>query len=108
MHQKMNPKQLVFCSGKSFLSQLLVHHTKILEELEKWKNVDVIYLEFAKAFDKVDHGILLNTTVDHDIYGKVGLWINDFLSNRQQCVAASMEHHQVKLKSEVAYPKGQC
>ena len=33
---------------------------KILEELEKSNNVDVIYLDFAKAFDKVDHGILLN------------------------------------------------
>ena len=39
---------------------LLEHHNKILLELEKSNNVDVIYLDFAKAFDKVDHGILLN------------------------------------------------
>ena len=36
------------------------HHNKILEELEKSNNVDVIYLDFAIALDKVDHGILLN------------------------------------------------
>ena len=36
------------------------HHNKIFEELEKSNNVDVIYLDVAKAFDKVDHCILLN------------------------------------------------
>ena len=59
-HQKTNPKQHGFRSGGSCLSQLLEHHNKILEELEKSSNVDVIHLDFAKAFDKVDHGILLN------------------------------------------------
>ena len=61
-HQKMNPKQHGFRSGRSYLSQLLGHYKKILEELEKSNNVDVIYLDFAKAFDKVDHGILLTQT----------------------------------------------
>ena len=55
----MNPKQHGLSSGRSCLSQLLEHHNKILEELEKSNNVDVIYLDFAQAFDKVDHGILL-------------------------------------------------
>ena len=41
-------------------SYCMEHHNKILEELERSNNVDVIYLDFAKAFDKVDHGILLN------------------------------------------------
>ena len=56
----MNPKQHGFRSGRSCLSQLLEHHNKILEELEKSNNVDVIGLDFVKAFDEVDHGILLN------------------------------------------------
>ena len=34
--------------------------TTYIDELEKSNNVDVIYLDFAKACDKVDHGILLN------------------------------------------------
>ena len=57
-HQKMNPKQHGFRFGAS--QQLLEHHNKILEGLENSNNVHVIYLDFAKAFDKVDHGILLN------------------------------------------------
>ena len=84
--QKMNPKQHGFCSGRSCLSQLLKHHNNILEELEKSNNVDVIYLDFAKAFDKVDHGILLSK---HKKIGINGMWIDNFLSNRQQCVVVN-------------------
>ena len=62
---------------------------KILEELEKSNNVDVIYLDFAKAFDKVDHGILLNKLKKIGINSKIGVWMHNFLSNRQQCVAVN-------------------
>ena len=87
MPQKMNPKQNGFRSGRSCLSQLLEHYNKILEELEKSNNVDVIYLDFAKAFDKVNHGILQNKLKKFEIDGKISVWIHNFLSNRQQCVA---------------------
>ena len=89
MHQEMNPKQYGFRSGRSCLSQLLEHHNKILEELEKSNNVDVIYLDFAKAFDKVDDGIVLNKLKKIGINGKIGVWIHNFLSNRQQCAAVN-------------------
>ena len=82
----MNPKQHGFRSGRSCLSQLLEHHNKILEELEKSNNVDVINLDLAKAFVKVDHSILLNKLKKSELIVK-SLWILNFLSNRQQCVA---------------------
>ena len=85
----MNPKQHSFRSGRSCLSQLLEHYNKILEELEKSNNVDVTYLDFAKAFDKVDHGIFLNKLKKIGINGKIGVWIHNFQSNRQQCVAVN-------------------
>ena len=82
----MNPKQHDFRSSRSCLSQLLEHHNKILEELEKSNNVDVIYLDF---FDKVDHGIITEQTKKNGINVQVGVWIQNFLSNRQQCVAVN-------------------
>ena len=82
-------KQHGFLSGRPCLPKMLEHHKKILEELEKSNNVDVIYLDFAKAFDKVDHCILLNELKKIGINGKVGLWIPEFLSKRQQCLAVN-------------------
>ena len=51
----------------------------------------MIYLDFAKAFDKVDHGILLHKLRDLGITGKVGKWIYSFLTNRFQYVSTNRE-----------------
>ena len=48
--------------------------------------VDMIYLDFSKAFDKVDHGILLHKLRDLGITGRLGLWFLHFLNNRQHYV----------------------
>ena len=64
----------------------IAHYDKILEHIESDKNVDVIYLDFAKAFDKVDHGILCHKLKSLGICGKIGSWIFQFLSSRTQKV----------------------
>ena len=76
----MNPKQHGFHPDISCLSQILEHHNKILEEVEKSNNVDVIYLAFAKAFSKVDHGRLLNKFKKSELIVER---IHNFQSNRQ-------------------------
>ena len=88
----MNPKQHGFRSGRSCFSQLLEHHNKILEELETLNNVDVIYLDFAKAFDKVDHGIKNSELMVKSVCGYTIFYQTD------NNVLPSMEQHQVKLK----------
>ena len=71
---------------RSTLSQLLQHHDEILKALEQGENIDSIYTDFAKAFDKVDHGILLHKLKKMKISGKLGRWIQDFLRNREQII----------------------
>lgn len=85
-HKLLNDTQHGFRSGRSCLSQLLAHYDKIIEYVEDGSNVDVIYLDFAKAFDKVDHGILARKLRTLGIGGKVGSWINQFLTARVQTV----------------------
>ena len=60
---------------------------------------NVIYLDFVKAFDKINHFILLNKLKNIGINLKVGVWIQNLLPNRQQCVAvnrATSSESQVK------------
>ena len=49
--------------------------------------VDImIYLNYSKACDKVDHGILLHKLRDFSISGRQGLWFFHFLNNMQHYV----------------------
>ena len=81
-----NPSQHGFRSGRSCLSQLLIHFDRVTSLLEQGKSVDVIYLDFAKAFDKVDIGVSLQKLHTLGIRGKLGRWLFAFLNNRRQAV----------------------
>ena len=54
--------------------------------LSKESSVDMIYLDFSKAFAKVDHGILLHKLRDMGITGNLGVWFYHFLTDRTQYV----------------------
>ena len=74
---------------RSTLTQLLSHWDVILDGLEQADGVDSVYLDFSKAFDKVETGVLLHILKDSKVLGKVGVWIGKFLDSscRQQAVA---------------------
>ena len=50
--------------------------------METGLNVDTVYLDFSKAYNKVDHHILLQKVKNVGIYGNLGKWIGIFLLNR--------------------------
>ena len=80
-------KQHGFRKGKSCLTQLLKHYDNILSNLLQNNETDTIFLDFSKAFDKVDHQVLLQKVKNLGICGNVYAWIEDFLKNREQMVA---------------------
>ena len=82
-----NPRQHGFRASRSCLSQLLEHYQEVLSMMETGCAADVIYLDFAKAFDKVDHGILLRKLRAMGIGGPMLTWIQEFLVNRSQLVS---------------------
>ena len=85
-NQLFNPDQHGFRGGRSCLSQLLNHFDRVTWYLEYGKPVDVVYLDFAKAFDKVDIGITLRKLKFLGIQGEIGRWLTDFLTGREQTV----------------------
>ena len=81
-----------FISGRSTLSQLLQQLEQLIRAWEEGRATDTIYLDFAKAFDKVDHNLLCQNLKRFGITGKVGIWIRAFLTGRHQqvCVNRSL------------------
>ena len=82
----INKNQHGFRKKRSCMTQLLSHIEQIYKSLNNDDEVDVIYLDFAKAFDKVDHLVLLAKLERYGIKGKAFQWIKEFLCNRKQTV----------------------
>ena len=54
--------------------------------VDEGHSVDIVYLDFAKAFDKVPHMRLIRKCKGLGIQGKVLSWIQNWLSERMQRV----------------------
>ena len=101
----LSGKQYGFRKGRSCLTQLLKHYDEILENYLNGTETDVIYLDYAKAFDKVDHALLLRKVRHFGIGGKVYDWIEQFLLGRKQTVVIDGHHsHSIPVRSGV--PQG--
>ena len=79
-------KQHGFMKQLSTVTQLIEHISTLTDTLEHYQGADVLYLDFAKAYDKVDFGLLIQRLSDLGIRGKVLGWINAFLRGRKQKV----------------------
>ena len=94
-----------FRTKRSCLSQLLSHYNKIIECLEEGKVLDVVYLDFSKAFDTVDRYILARHMKSAGINEKAATWIFRFLHGRtQQVISDSMISDPASVESGV--PQG--
>lgn len=74
--------------------------SSLLEVLDDWTYsidrclpVDVIYIDFENAFDKVQHSILLDKLERIGVRGQLLSWFVSYLSNRR---------HRVKLAQSIS------
>ena len=66
------------------------HYMELWSEiLDSGRPVDVIYLDFRKAFDTVPHRRLLKKLEAYDIKGDLLTWIDNFLFGRRQRVTVN-------------------
>ena len=72
--------------GRSCLTNLLEYINYVTEQVDCGNAVDVIYLDFAKAFDKVCHVKLITKLQSLGIGGNLLSWIRNWLNNRKQRV----------------------
>ncbi|CAB4044382.1 Hypothetical predicted protein, partial [Paramuricea clavata] len=84
-----------FLKSKSTTSQLLQVLHDIGNKLDNKCQVNTLYLDFAKAFDKVNHELLLLKLKRLGISGNLLSWLRDYLSGRYQ---------RVKVLGEISNP----
>ena len=63
----INSSQHGFMRKRSCLTNLLEFFERVTKELDAGNDMDIVYLDFAKAFDKVSHTKLLNKLKSYGI-----------------------------------------
>lgn len=91
--------------GRSTTTNLGVFIDYVATNMDGGHQVDVVYTDFEKAFDRVDHIILLHKLYELGIRGNLLRWMESYLSKRSQAVVVGGFHsNYIKVTSGV--PQG--
>ena len=85
-HKILHDCQHGFRSKRSCETQRIGTHQSIASKLKGKSQVDVIQLDFSKAFDKVPHQRLMYKLQYYGVRCTTAKWIQSFLRNRKQNV----------------------
>ena len=90
-HKLINPSQHGFLKARSCLTNLLCFFEEITKWVDEGSPVDVVYLDFQKAFDKVPHQRLILKLKSHGMGNSIINWIEQWLTDRRQRVVVDGE-----------------
>ena len=82
----ISPKQHGFYPGRNILSNLFLFTNKIYSCFSGKSQLDTFYLDFRKAFDLVDHQILLLKLKCLDLPISLLSWLTCYILDRKFCV----------------------
>jgi hypothetical protein len=85
------PRQFGFIKGRSTVLQQLQLMDIWTKALENGGQIDIVYTDFEKAFDKVPHKRLLSKLISYGFNDQIIKWIEGFLCHRK---------HQVNIKGK--------
>jgi hypothetical protein len=85
-HRLIRKSQHGFMPGRSCTTNLLAFFDKATAAIDRGVSFDAVFLDFAKAFDKVPRRRLLRKVRAHSITGQLWQWIRNWLTGRRQHV----------------------
>lgn len=82
----INEFQHGFFAGRSVATNLITFINFLSSSMDKRVQVDTIYTDYSKAFDKINHNVLLRKLSNHGIHGDLLRWLSSYVTNRSQAV----------------------
>jgi hypothetical protein len=82
----INNKQHGFCKGKSMNTAIAEFINTVYKSLDEREISIGLFWDLSKAFDLVDHNILLRKMSGMGIHGVALKWFQSYLENREQIV----------------------
>ncbi|KAK4829687.1 hypothetical protein QYF61_006062 [Mycteria americana] len=88
-NQGSSPASMGSGKCRSCSTNLISFYDKVTHLVDEGKTVDVVYLDFNKAFDMVSHSILLEKLAAHGLDGCTLRWVKNWLDGRAQRVVVN-------------------
>ena len=85
-NELISKQQHGFVNSKACVTNLLESSDFLTNSLARKRWVDLLFLDFEKAFDKVPHRRLLQKIEAYGVSGRILRWIGAFLNKRRQRV----------------------
>ena len=101
----LTQSQSGFLPGDSTVNQLLCIYNNLCDSFDKEITTQAVYLDIAKAFDRVWHRGLLSKLEAVGIRGPLLRWFQDYLSNRKQATVVKGDKSSFKVVS-AGVPQG--
>ncbi|KAL0818556.1 hypothetical protein ABMA28_008995 [Loxostege sticticalis] len=86
LHNVIISEQHGFVKQRSTTTNLLTFTNTLFETVDDGVQMDAVYTDFKKAFDKVDHELLLDKIAFNGIRGNLLRWFSSYILNRSQKV----------------------
>ena len=92
INKLLTDTQFGFLPGRSSSLQLLKVLDIWTKALDEGYDIDIVYMDYMKAFDSVPHRRLLSKLHSYKFSDQMCGWIQDFLYNRKQLVTVNGEN----------------
>jgi len=87
--QGIRPTQHGFTKGRSYLTNLISFYDMASRFVIEGKAVNVVSLDFSKAFDTVPYSILMEKLIARGVDGHTLCWVKHWLDGRTQRVVVN-------------------
>ena len=101
----LNDFQSGFRTGHSTITAATIVTNDIINALDKKQHCAALFVDLSKAFDSVDHALLLNKLRSIGFSPKAVKWFQNYFTDRTQCVYAE-RHESEFLKITKGVPQG--
>ena len=88
-NQGIRPRQNGFTKGRSCLTNMISFCELVILLVDEGKAVEMVYLDFSKAFDTVSHSILLEKLAAHGLDRYAFSWVKNWLEGWAQRVVVN-------------------
>lgn len=93
--------QYAYRKGRSTTSAALQLINEIIQTLDSKLKVAAIFLDLSKAFDSIDHQLLIHKVKMYGIKGVELQLLESFLKNREQIVEVSIDDKKLRSKPKI-------